>query len=211
MLIQSVVTTLRGSRKAVVEVVTGLHRRANELMDTDLSLFAGGAGYPAGTFVFSTMVENMTAAMTMNNRIYSDEKFSSIQEDAAEFWTSPADTRIRQIVAMAPEIPPEIGVGAIVSNFTAEISTDRFAQAMEFGAEITAYVHNGAAVPIAFARSITGSVGEASWIGLYPDAAALDKGLEWEATDVGYAERYAAAGGLFMSGSAHRGLLTRIA
>jgi hypothetical protein len=64
--------------------------------------------------------------------------------------------------------------------------------------------------PIAFLSNVAGNVGELVWLDVHETAADLDKSLEWAATDVGYQERFASAGDLFVDGSAHQAFMTRL-
>ena len=66
-------------------------------------------------------------------------------------------------------------------------------------------------MPTSFLMSAFGTFGQVSWIGISPDAATLDAAGQKLNADPDYISKLSAAGDLFVPGSGHRTLLTRVA
>lgn len=210
MLLTTRVATLQTGVSEGIELALEAVAIVNAETDLGVSVFVGGAGYAPNTFLFSSVVEGMSAISAGSQKLMASKKYAAFTKKVAPLMSDPGASRLRAIVAMAPETPEEIPVGAAVSAFTATMKGPKLAEAMTFGAEIAAYYHQETGSPIAFLRNVAGNVGELVWLGVLETAADLDKALEWEATDAGYQERYASAGDLFIEGSAHRAFMTRL-
>jgi hypothetical protein len=210
MLLTTRVSTLQTGVEEAIGLALEAHAIVTKATDLELGVYLGGAGYAPNTFFFSALVENMAMISTQTQKLLSSKKYTAFTEKVAPLMADPGESRLRAVVAMAPAEPAEIPVGAVGSVFTATMNAPRLVDAMAFGADITNYYHNATDTPVAFLRNIAGNVVQLTWIGVQDSAAGVDKLLEWEATDVGYQERYAAAGDLFVTGSAHRGFITRL-
>ncbi len=211
MLLVSRITTFKAGIQTGLGLAMEFHSLVNELLDVEVGLYVGGAGYPGGTFIYSAVAENMSHAQGEDAKLLASKKYLDLTEKAAALAVAPTETKLRAIVSMAPETPSEISVGSTVSILSARIRSGKAAEAMKFGVDVTAYVNQGANIPVGFTRNVAGDPSEVTWLGIAENAATLDQALTWEATDAGYQQRYASASEFFVEGSAHRGFITRVA
>ena len=62
MLLVSRIMTLKAGVQTGVGLAMEFHSVVNELLDVEVGLYVGGAGYPGGTYIFSAVAENMAHA-----------------------------------------------------------------------------------------------------------------------------------------------------
>ncbi|MEQ9161871.1 MAG: hypothetical protein RLN74_04130, partial [Ilumatobacter fluminis] len=83
--------------------------------------------------------------------------------------------------------------------------------AVVWGREIAAHAGNVGGVPIMVLASAFGEFGQLGWLSVTPDAATAQAATDAVNADEGYLKMINDAGDLFVPGTAHRRMTTRIA
>ncbi len=175
-----------------------------------LALWSAGFGYPVGTVVWSLPVDSHADLRAAFDGLREDDGYYALLEKGAAFVTSPMVDTLREVVHGAPT-PGGRPVGSVALLTTATMSADKGADAVAWGVEMASYVTSVTGDPSMFLLDSYGTFGQATWIGAAADMAAVDAAGAKMQTDPGYLKRLAASGGLFIPGSGHRSLATRMA
>jgi hypothetical protein len=175
-----------------------------------IALWSVGFGQPVGTVVWTLRVDSHADFQAAFAGLAEDDGYHALIEKGAAFVTSPMVDTLREFVHDAPT-PGGRPVGAVAVLTTATMSADRGADAVAWSVELASYVTSLTGDATMFLLDSYGTFGQAAWLGAAADMAAVDAGSAKLQTDPGYLKRLAASGGLFIPGSGHRSLVTRVA
>jgi hypothetical protein len=173
-------------------------------------LWSVNFGQPVGTVIWSLPVESHADLQAAFAGLAEDEGYFALIEKGAPFVTGPMVDQLGEVVHGAPT-PGGRPVGSVGLVTTATMSADKGADAVAWSVELANYVTSVTGDPIMFVLDAYGTFGHAAWIGAAADMAAVDAANAKMQTDPGYLKRLAGSGGLFIPGSGHRSLVTRIA
>jgi hypothetical protein len=123
--------------------------------------------------------------------------------------SAPAQDSFRKVVH--GDLGEAPAIGSVAGVITAVAAGGKQADVLAWGVETTKHVTAVTGVPVAFCADLYGTIGQMTWIALYPDMAILDKAQEVLAGDADYAKRLSKAGDLFVPGSGSTRLSTRVA
>jgi hypothetical protein len=175
-----------------------------------LALWSVGFGQPVGTVVWSLPVDSHADLQAAFAGLREDDGYYALLEKGAEFVTGPMVDTLREVVHGAPT-PGGRSVGSVALLTTVTMSAERGADAVAWGVEMADYVTSVTGDRSMFLLDSYGTFGQATWIGAAADMAAVDAASAKMHTDPGYLKRLAASGGLFIPGSGHRSIATRMA
>lgn len=175
-----------------------------------LALWSASFGQPVGTVVWSVPVDSHTDLQAAFAGLREDDGYYALLEKGAAFITGPMVDTLREVVHGAPT-PGGRPVGSVALLTTATMSADKGAEAVAWSVELATYVTSVTDDPTMFLLDSYGTFGQATWIGAAADMAAVDTATAKLQTDPGYLKRLAASSGLFIPGSGHRSIATRMA
>jgi hypothetical protein len=208
MLLFSRVVTPTGSPRKTVAWAFGMTEYVNAHSDLDVTLWSGTFGYPVGTLAWSTTVESQVALAESTSKLLADDGYFDLIEQAEEFFTTPPQDILRELVFGEPTGPPPVGAVATITTATALV--DRMADAVGWGVEIAQYVTETTEAPVAVLTNVYGQMGELAWIGVQPDLAAAEAARTKLAADADYLARLAPTKDLFVPASGHISQVTRL-
>ncbi len=203
--------TMTGSLPKAMAYCADIRGYVSEKLGQDIGLWSANFGAPHGTMVFSARVEGLAHLAEMNTTLMSDETYLDKLEAGAEFRGIPGtDALARPLNAdLAAGTTPPVGAVAIVTTATA--ANGHMTDAVEWGLEIAAHAGNVGGVPIMVLASAFGEFGQLGWLSVTPDAATAQAATDAVNADEGYLKMINDAGDLFVPGTAHRRMTTRIA
>lgn len=183
----------------------------NERTDLNVSLWQGLFGVPAGTLVWSSLVENLTVIETAMATLSADSDIAELSSKGQAWSVAPPEDLLLRMVHSAGGEYVRPDVGAYAEGVRAQPAGGRLARAAGWGVEI-ADVHSRIThSSVLFCTSAYGGYGEMVWLAMYDSAAAVDRAAEAVAKDEDYLAKLDSAGDLFVDGSVRRLLSTRLA
>jgi hypothetical protein len=180
----------------------------NEHSDLDVAMWRVDFGHPLGTTVWSAVVESR-AALAAATASLTTKKYADLVDAGAKFRLGAPEDALRQHVHGHQGDTPAIGSSSLVVTATA--MPGKMADAVAWGMTMTDHVARATGANTSFFVDAYGPFGQLTWISNAPDLAAVDAGNDAVAADAAYHEGLAASGHLFVPGSGHNALLTRIA
>ena len=208
MLLFSRVASPSASPSKVMPWAADITQFVNANSTLQVSCWSGTFGYPIGTLIWSSFVESLEALSTATAALIAQDGYIQRLDAAADLITTPGQDFLRQVVYGSPSEPPPMGAIGTVTTATALV--DRMADAVGWGVEIAQYLESLTGNPIGVLTDVYGQMGQITWIGVVPDAAAADAARAKIGADASYLGRLAATKDLFIPGSGHVGQVTRI-
>ena len=176
---------------------------------TEVALWAAGFGAPIGAMAFTIRVEGIADLMAKTAPVAGDADYQTKLAAGADIVAGPPqDSLATPLHGDLGDPPP---VGAVATVTTALIANGQYAEAVGWGIDVAQHVTSLTGLPVTVMMQEYGAFGQLTWIGVGADAAAIDASSAATNGDAGYIEKLSAAGNLFVPGSGHRSLLTRIA
>jgi hypothetical protein len=209
MLLFSRIVTLGGSPRRSVPWAAEVTAYVNAHSTLDVACWSGTFGYPIGTMAWSTVVESQAALAAATAPLLADGGYLDLLESAADLVTTPGEDLLRELVHGTPSDPPPIGAVATITTATAVV--DRMGEALGWAVDIAQYGEGVIGAPIAVFTDVFGPMGGITWISVHPDVAASDDARAKLRADPGYLERLVGTKGVYIPGSGHVSLVTRIA
>ncbi|MEO7429074.1 MAG: hypothetical protein ABIY48_06785 [Acidimicrobiales bacterium] len=182
----------------------------NKTTSLNTSLWQGLFGGPAGTLVWSALIENLTALESATDSLTTDAGYVSLVKKAADWSTGPAQDSLMRMIHTAGGTYVRPDVGAYAEGTMAVPAEGKLAKAGAFGVEISDLHSKLTHSSVLFCTSEYGSFGEMRWLALYDSAAAVDHAAEVIAKDGDYGAKLDKAGDLFLEGVSARTLARRI-
>lgn len=175
----------------------------------EIALWSVMFGAPLGTMVYSARVEGLADLESIGAALLGDPDYHAKLASGREFSGGPPVDQISTPVYGELGDPSPVGSVAVVT--TATIANGAYAEAIAWGVEIAQYVEGVTGFRSTFLMDDYGPFGQVRWIGVAPDASSADAAGQKLNADQGYLEKLGAAGKLFVQGSGHRGLASRVA
>jgi hypothetical protein len=114
-------------------------------------------------------------------------------------------------VPMHGELGDPPPIGTVVMGTRAVVAGGKYAEAIEWGIDISVHSEKVTGYPVGFYMDAFGTFGGVGWLSGAPDNAGADAAGEALNADAGYLEKISATGDLFLPGSGNRTMATRIA
>jgi hypothetical protein len=175
-----------------------------------LALWSLGFGQPVGTVVWTTAVDSHADLQVAFGGLREDDGYYALLERGAGFITGPMVDTLREFVHGEPT-PGGRPVGSVAVLTTATMTVERGSDAVAWSVELASYVTSVTGESTTFLVDAYGTFGQVTWLSGSADMAAADAASDKVRADPGYLKRIAASGGLFIPGSGHRSLATRMA
>jgi len=210
MLLISRLATLRGAPSDLLPIAIGLCDRASEVSGLDISLWAGGAGYPTGTMVWSAAVESQAQFAEATQPLLADATYNDLARNLIAHASGDTQQVVRQLIA--PEAPPEapLEVGAAVWVVTAQIANGHLADGMAWAVHIADVAGEATGSQVGVFRDMFGPWGTVTWLTGFDGMAGVDDAM----AKLGASEPYLAdldkGASFFNPGSATSGIVSRV-
>lgn len=210
MIIFQRVATFDGPPEEVAPWALEVTGAVNDRTHLDVSVWQVLFGRPAGTYVWSTVIDSLTSLEAGTDSLASDAAYASLLGRAREWLSVPAEDALLRILHAAGGEYVRPHVGAYAEATTAVPAEGKLADAGAFGVEIADIHADLTHSSVLFCTSEYAQFGEMRWMAMYESAAAVDAAAEAIAKDEGYTARLDASGAVFVEGQAQRGLARRI-
>jgi hypothetical protein len=200
---------LAGSPRQTAAWVAEVTTTARELSDLPVTAWAAWFGRPVGTHVWTVPVESHAALDAMSRALLGDGAYLDVVERGRPLVVAPAEDVLREILLGTAGDPPPLGAVATITE--ADAVVDRMGEAVAWAMDMAEHVRQVIDVPVSLSTPVYGQMGRLTWIGVQPDAAAIDASSGKIRSDAGYLSRLTATGDLFLPGSGRTALFTRVA
>jgi hypothetical protein len=202
--------TLRGSERRSIAWAVEMTNHVNALSDHTMTLWRTAFGHPVGTVAWATWAESMDALDKGFVAIGEDDHYHELVDAGLEFIHDPPQDLLRRAIHGAPgDTPP--APGAVTSVTTAVVGNGKYAEATAWGVEMAELVEEISGHATMFLVDSYGTFGQVTWLTGAPDLAAADASGEAVQSNPDYIKRLSDVGDLFVPGSGHQRLVSRIA
>ncbi len=201
---------LSGSPLKTTAAATAVTEHINGLVDAEIALWVAGAGFPVGSFAWTSRFDSHVDLTEQMGRLTADETADSLIGTVRSMAVAPPEDSIQQMIhgnADAPAPP----VGAVANVTTATIALESLAEAMAWGVGMAELATEVTGNPVGFFQHLYGPFGQVSWITATAGMAGVDAAQAALAGNEEYLGRVAAGASLFIPGSGSQGIATRIA
>jgi hypothetical protein len=188
---------------------TEMAAAASAKMGTEVALWAAGFGAPIGAIAFTMRVEGIADLMAKAAPLAGDADYQAKLAKGADVVVGPPQDSLATPLHGDLGDPPPVGAMAVVTN--AVIANGQYAEAIGWGIDVAQHVTSLTGMPVGLMMQEYGAFGQLTWIGIGADAAAIDASAAASNSDADYIKKLSAAGDLFVPGSGHRSLVTRVA
>jgi hypothetical protein len=174
-----------------------------------VSLWHSTYGQPVGRFAWSMWADSMADVQSLFMTLMADEGYHDVLAKGRDYLAAPAEDELRQLVHGTPPdaTPP---AGAVTVRTSATIANGQYVEAMAWGAEMSAHVESVTGQRSFFFLDSFGPFGQVTWFTLSADIATAEAATNAINADADYLGRLADVGTLFLPGSGHRAMATKI-
>jgi len=201
---------LAGPLREVMGWAAEITSNVNSHGGSHVSLWGSAYGQPVGRVVWSMWVESMADVSSLFVTLNADEEYHAVLAKGRDYLAAPAEDELRQLVHGTPPdaTPP---VGAVTVRTTATVANGKYVEAMAWGADMSAHVESVTGQRSYFFLDSFGAFGQVTWFTLSADVAAAEAASNAINADADYLGRLADVATLFLPGSGHRAMATKIA
>jgi len=211
MIIFQRLVTFEGPPEEIAPWALEITEAVKKRTQLNVSLWQGLFGGPAGTLVWSALVDNLTVLETATDSLVGDAAYASLLSKAQSWRTTPPEDYLLRMIHTTGGDYVRPDVGAYAEGTVGIPAQVKLAEAGAWGVEIADVHAKLTHSSVVFCTSEYGAFGELRWLALYDSAAAVDNAAEAIAKDQDYGAKVDAAGDLFVAGLARRTLARRIA
>jgi hypothetical protein len=198
-----------GPQDEIMAWATDMTAYASEKSGNEVALWVPLFGWPVGTLGWSMRVDGLAGMQAAFAPMTEDPGYFAKVAEAREWVNSPAEDRL--VTSLTGELGDPPPVGSMVTITTAVMAGGRYGEAIAWGLDVAAHVSELTGIPTIFGTEEFGTFGTVQWIGGTPDAASADAARNAMNADDKYMGMLSSVGELFLPGSGHRSLLTRVA
>ncbi len=198
-----------GPQDEIMAWATDITAYVSEKSGNEVALWTPVFGWPLGTLGWSMRVDGVTGMQAAFAPVLEDPDYFAKVATAREWVHTPAEDRF--VTPLTGELGDPPPVGSMVTITTAVMAGGRYGEAIGWGLEMAARVQEVSGLPTIFGTEEFGTFGTVQWIAGAADAAGADAARDAINTDDTYLEMLSSVGELFLPGSGHRSLLTRVA
>lgn len=175
----------------------------------DVGLWSVQFGAPVGTMVYAARVEGLAQLDDMTASLMADPTYTEMLAKGADFTVGPPEDSLGTPLHGDIGGPPP--VGTVVTGTRAVISGGKYGEAISWSIDMAQYSEKITGLPVGFYLDDFGTFGGVAWLSAAADAAAAEAAGAALNADVGYMDKLAEVGDLFLNGSGNRTLATRVA
>jgi hypothetical protein len=200
---------LAGPAAEVSQWAADIREYASELVDTEIALWSAAFGAPVGSMAWAMRVEGLAQIAANTATFMADDGYHERLAAGREFLVAPAQDQLMQPIhgALGSDSPP-VGSMATITEATMAAS---YEDVITWSVELSELVEGIVDTQVLFGTSQFGTFGGVTWIVVAEDAAAADAMTGKLAASGDYLSKLSSSPGLFVPGSGHRSLMTRVA
>jgi hypothetical protein len=198
-----------GPQDEIMAWATDMTAYVSDKSGNEVALWVPTFGWPVGTLGWSMRVDGLAGVQTAFAPLLEDPAYFAKAATAREWVNTPAEDRL--VTSLTGELGDPPPVGSNVTITTAVMAGGHYGEAIGWGLEMAARVHEVSGLPTIFGTEEFGTFGTVQWIAGAADAAGADAAREAINADETYLNMLSSVGDLFLPGSGHRSLLTRVA
>lgn len=204
---------LEGNQVDAMEWATKITAHVNGNSDHVVTAWAAGFGDPIGTVSWSSWMTSHNDLLTAFGGLADDKGYDKLIRAGESYTKSPPEDGMRELIHPAEPAtagsPPPIGAVGVIT--TAVAAGGKMAEVIAFGVEVSQHVTSVTGNPLAFFADMYGTFGQVSWIAVVPTMADADAANTAINGDAAYQKMVGKTGDLFVPGSGHRALYSRLA
>ncbi len=198
-----------GPQDEIMAWATDMTAYVSDKSGNEVALWVPMFGWPLGTLGWSMRVDGLAGMQAALAPLAADADYFAKAATAREWVHTPAEDRL--VTSLTGDLGDPPPVGSVVTITTAIMAGGRYGDAIAWGLEAAARVHEVTGIPTIFGTEESGTFGAVQWIGGSPDAAGADAAREAINADETYLNMLSSVGELFLPGSGHRSIITRVA
>ena len=179
------------------------------LIGREVSLWSTVFGAPLGTMTYTLRVDGVADVSAISAQVLADADFHAKLAKGADYAVGEAEDRLFQPLNGELGDPPPVGSMALVTS--AVIAAGAYENAIAWGLDMAQHATSVTGLPTLFLVEQYGAFGSVGWIGVAPDGAAVDAASSALDADADWLKKLGMTGGMFVEGSGHRILSTRVA
>jgi hypothetical protein len=202
---------LTGDPRKSIPFAIDLADFANKKSDLQVSLWRTVLGAPIGTLGYSAFVQSQAQLDAVTSSLLADPEYLERAAEAQQHFAGPPQDQLVEILHNAGQEYRRAEVGWIVNVVAAQVANARFGAAMKWSIEIADLGAEITGNPTIFGRSVAGPFGTVGWITAFRDMAAVDAANEALNKDPRYLAKLDDMSDVFLPGSGHTSILSRIA
>ena len=200
---------LSGPPTDVMDFATDMRSFVSDTIGIEVGLWSVQFGAPLGTLVYAAGVDGLADLSAINAQLMAAPGYQERLATGADLVTAPAqDSLSTPLHGGDGDVPP---VGSVAIATRALVLGGRYTEAITWGTDMAIHSEKVTGNPVGFYMDTFGPFGGVSWISAAPDAAAAESAGDKLNADTEYLERLSDVGHLFVAGSGHRSMATRIA
>lgn len=201
--------TLAGPIPDVMTYATDMRSYASDKLGVDIALWSAMFGAPRGSMTYALRVDGVAGVAAIDSTLMADDGYLTKAEAGRQYLVGAREDALMNILhgELGDTSPP---VGSVATVTTAVIGGS-YADAIGWGVEMSQLAQSITGVPVMFGMNEFGAFGQLGWIGVTADAAGADAANSALAGNDDYIKALESANSLFVPGSGHRTLATRIA
>lgn len=194
-----------GKQAEATEAAVAIAGTVQNITGQEIKVMSAQFGAPLGTIMWTTTVESYEQRQTMLETLYADQGFLDEAASYNDLFMAPNEDRISRFLS-----PPLAPTSRFYVITRAAMADGKFAEAVEFGLDISDYVTKETGLPGAFLKASFGGFGDVVWILGADTVADLDKFAMWQMQDAGYQGRVQAAAGLIVPNSGFNSMIEQL-
>ena len=180
------------------------------VLGREVALWSTIFGAPLGTMTYTARVEGVADLQAVSAQLLGDAEYHAKLAKGVDYAVGDAVDRLFQpLNGELGEDSPPVGSMALVTS--AVMAAGAYDKAIAWGLDMAQHASSVTGVPTLFLVEQFGSFGSVGWIAVTADGAAVDAAGAALNGDADYLKKLGAAGDLFLPGSGHRILSTRVA
>ena len=200
---------LSGPFADTMAYATDMTAHVSGLTGREIALWSTVFGAPLGTLTYTVRVDGVADLQTISAQVLADAEYHAKLAKGAEYAVGNAEDRLLQPLNAELGDPPPVGSMAVVT--TALMANGAYEKAIAWSLDMAQHATSVTGIPTLFVAEQYGPFGSVGWIGVAADGAAVDAANAALNGDADYLKKLGAAGELFVEGSGHRVLSTRVA
>jgi hypothetical protein len=200
---------LSGPLAEISAYATEMAAHVSAVGGREIALWQTVFGAPLGTMTYAVRVEGIADLQALSAQVLADADYHAKLAKGVDYVVGNAEDRLLQPLNGELGDPPPVGSMALVTS--AVVANGAYEKAFAWGVDMAQHAASVTGIPTLFLAEQYGSFGSVGWIGVAADGATIDAGTAALNADADYLKKLGAAGELFVEGSGHRILSTRVA
>lgn len=200
---------MAGTPGDIMEYSTDMRAFVEGKIGREIGLWANLFGAPNGTMSYTVRVEGLADLQATTAGLLEDPDYHKKLAAGQSMIGGPSMDTLGQPIHGEMGAMPPVGSYAVVTRAT--MANGKYMEAMGWGVEIAQHVEKVTGLATMFLSSTFGGFGDVAWIMVAADAAGADAATAAINSDADYLTSVNGAGELFIPGSGHQSLTTRVA